>query len=52
MTKAIEYGKKISLIRKLFRIERISEIEYERIRKKLMNEYMVLENKPTESNMA
>lgn len=42
MRKELEYVKKIALLAKLFRLELLTEKEYERIRRKLMNSYLIV----------
>ena len=37
----MEYVKKIALLAKLFRLELLTEKEYERIRRKLMDSYLI-----------
>ena len=41
MRSELEYAKKMVLIAKLFRSELISEEEYEKIRRKLMDSYLI-----------
>lgn len=41
MRKELEYAKKVALIVKLYRSELLSEKEYEKIRRKLMDSYMI-----------
>ena len=41
MRKELEYVKKIALLAKLFRLELLTEKEYERIRRKLMASYLI-----------
>ena len=41
MRKELEYVKKIALLAKLFRLELLTEKEYERIRRKLMDSYLI-----------
>ena len=41
MRKELEYVKKIALLTKLFRLELLTEKEYERIRRKLMDSYLI-----------
>ena len=41
MRKELEYVKKIALLAKLFRLELLTEKEYERIRRKLMDIYLI-----------
>lgn len=41
MRKELEYVKKIALLAKLFRLELLTEKEYERIRRKLMDNYLI-----------
>ena len=41
--KHLEYTKKIALIRKLFRIGLLSEKEYNKARRKLMDMYLMIE---------
>lgn len=41
MRKELEYVKKIALLVKLFRLELLTEKEYERIRRKLMDSYLI-----------
>ena len=41
MRKALEYVKKIALLVKLFRLELLTEKEYERIRRKLLDSYLI-----------
>lgn len=41
MRKELEYVKKIALLAKLFRLELLTEKEYERIRRKLMDRYLI-----------
>lgn len=41
MRKELEYVKKIALLAKLFRLELLTEKEYEKIRRKLMDSYLV-----------
>ena len=39
--KELEYVKKIALLAKLFRLELLTEKEYEKIRRKLMDSYLI-----------
>ena len=41
MRKELEYVKKIALLVKLFRLELLTEKEYEKIRRKLMDSYLI-----------
>lgn len=41
MRKELEYAKKITLIAKLYRMNLLSEKEFEKIRRKLMDSYLV-----------
>ena len=41
MRKELEYVKKIALLAKLFRLELLTEKEYERIRRKLLDSYLI-----------
>ena len=41
MRKELEYVKKIALLAKLFRLELLTEKEYEKIRRKLMDSYLI-----------
>ena len=41
MRKELEYVKKIALLAKLFRLELLTEKEYERIGRKLMDSYLI-----------
>ena len=41
MRKELEYVKKIALLAKLFRLELLTEKEYERTRRKLMDSYLI-----------
>lgn len=41
MRKELEYVKKIALLAKLFRLELLTEKEYERIRRKLRDSYLI-----------
>lgn len=41
MRKELEYAKKIAVITKLFHSELLSEKEYEKIRRKLMDSYLI-----------
>jgi len=41
MSKELEYAKKMALIRKLYRKELLSDKEYEKIRRKVMDNYLV-----------
>ena len=41
MRKELEYVKKIALLVKLFRLELLTEKEYERIGRKLMDSYLI-----------
>lgn len=43
MIKAMEYAKKIAVIRKLLHMNMLSEDEYKAVKDKLMSEYMVLD---------
>lgn len=42
MRKELEYAKKIAVIVKLFRSGLLSEKEYEKIRRKLMDSYLIV----------
>lgn len=41
MRKELEYAKKMTLIAKLYRMNLLSEKEFEKIRRKLMDSYLV-----------
>ena len=41
MRKELEYAKKITVITKLFHSKLLSEKEYEKIRRKLMDSYLI-----------
>lgn len=41
MRKELEYAKKMTLIAKLYRMELLSENEYEKIRRKMMDSYLI-----------
>lgn len=41
MRKELEYAKKIAVIAKLFRSGLLSEKEYEKVRRKLMDNYLI-----------
>ena len=41
MRKELEYAKKMTLIAKLYRMELLSENEYEKIRRKMMDSYLL-----------
>ena len=43
MRKELEYAKKMTLIAKLYRMELLSENEYEKIRRKMMDSYLIAE---------
>ena len=42
MRKELEYAKKIAVITKLFHSELLSEQEFEKIRRKLMDSYLIV----------
>ena len=45
MRKELEYAKKIAVITKLFHSELLSEQEFEKIRRKLMDSYLIVEER-------
>ena len=42
VNKELEYAKKITLIAKLYRKNFLTEKEYEKIRRKLQNDYLII----------
>ena len=47
MRKELEYAKKMTLIAKLYRMNLLSEKEFEKIRRKLMDSYLVAGERST-----
>ena len=52
MRKELEYAKKIDVITKLFHSKLLSEKEYEKIRRKLMDSYLIVGERSDDSMKA
>nr|WP_294484706.1 SHOCT domain-containing protein [uncultured Anaerosporobacter sp.] len=44
MTREMEYAKCIAVLRKLFRKEMITEMEYNKARQKIMDRYLIVQS--------